>query len=129
MPPHATETTLRVFLLDDVDSMRALLRLVLEEDPALTIVGEAADGLVGVDEIGRLQPDVVLLDLSLPGIDGLEAIPIIHARAPDARIVVFSGYEARQMADLALQAKASRYIEKGEPLQHVLAAVREVAGL
>lgn len=118
-----------VFLCDDVAAIRALLRLVLEDDPGIEVVGEAGDGLTGVEEIARLQPDVALLDLSMPGIDGLEAIPLIRERSPRTRIVVFSGYSAEQMGANALGRKASVYIEKGAPLEHVLRAVRELGGL
>jgi DNA-binding NarL/FixJ family response regulator len=68
-----------------------------------------------------------VLDLSMPGLDGLEAIPLIHERAPDAEIVVFSGYPRAQMAQSALSLKAARYVEKGEPLERVVEAVQDLA--
>jgi DNA-binding NarL/FixJ family response regulator len=117
---------IRVYLLDDVAAMRLVLRTILELE-GLTVVGEAGDGAVGVDEIAELKPDVVVLDLSMPGLDGLEAIPLIHERAPEAEIVVFSGYAKTQMAERALSLKAARYVEKGEPLERVVEAVQELA--
>lgn len=116
-----------VFLVDDVPDMRMLLRLVLEADPELRVVGEAGDGAVAVEEIGRAQPDIVLLDLSMPGMDGLEAIPLIHEVAPGTRIVVFSGYTAGRMAETALARNAARYVEKGSDIELLPAIVREVA--
>jgi DNA-binding NarL/FixJ family response regulator len=117
---------IRVYLLDDVAAMRLVLRTVLELE-GLTVVGESGDGAAGVDEIAELKPDVVVLDLSMPGLDGLEAIPLIHERAPDAEIVVFSGYTKAQMAERALSLKAARYVEKGEPLERVVEAVQDLA--
>src|ERR671919_117084 len=122
----AKQRPIRVFLLDDVPAMRLVLRTVLELD-GVEVVGESGDGAAGIDEIARLQPDVVVLDLSMPGLDGLEAIPLIHERAPETRIVVFSGFARTQMGELALSRKAERYVEKGEPLERVREAILELA--
>lgn len=116
-----------MFLVDDVPDMRMLLRLVIEADPDLQVVGEAGDGALAVVEIGRLKPDVVVLDLSLPGMDGLEAIPLIHEASSRTRIVVFSGYSSDRMAEAALSRNAARYIEKGSSIEELATVVREVA--
>jgi DNA-binding NarL/FixJ family response regulator len=116
-----------VFLVDDVPDMRMLLRLVIEAEADLRVVGEAGDGAVAVEEIGRLKPDVVVLDLSLPGMDGLEAIPLLQEVSPQTRIVVFSGYASERMAEAALSRNAARYVEKGSSIEDLAAIVREVA--
>jgi DNA-binding NarL/FixJ family response regulator len=116
-----------VFLVDDVPDMRMLLRLVIEADSELRVVGEAGDGAVAVEGIARTTPDVVLLDLSLPGMDGLEAIPLIREVAPKAQIVVFSGYTSDRMAQTALGRGAVRYVEKGSKIEELPAIVRDVA--
>jgi DNA-binding NarL/FixJ family response regulator len=116
-----------VYICDDVPELRKLMRLVLEEDGDVRVAGEAGDGRTGVAEIAQLQPDVVVLDLSMPDMDGLEAIPAIHAAAPKAKIVVFSGFEADRMARIALSASASRYVQKGAPLEDLRDAVRDLA--
>lgn len=103
------------------------MKLVLEEDDDVRVAGEAGDGRTGVAEIAELQPDVVVLDLSMPDMDGLEAIPRIHEAAPKAKIVVFSGFEAERMAAIALRASASRYVQKGAPLEDLRDAVRDLA--
>jgi DNA-binding NarL/FixJ family response regulator len=120
---------IRVFLVDDVRELRRLVRLVLEEDPAIEVVGEASDGREGVEGVGRVQPDVVLLDMSMPDMDGLEAIPLMREAAPDARIVVLSGHEAGRVSLEALQQGATRYVNKASDLDAIRSAVREVARL
>jgi DNA-binding NarL/FixJ family response regulator len=115
---------LRVYLLDDVLAIRVLLRVVLEAE-GLEIAGEAGDGEAGVEGIAACQPDVVVLDLSMPKLDGLEAIPLIHERSPRSEIVVYSGFSRSILAEAALARKASHYVEKGEPIEAVVRAVRE----
>jgi DNA-binding NarL/FixJ family response regulator len=115
-----------VYLCDDVPELRQLLRIVLEEDPELRVVGEAGDAETGIEEIAELQPQVVLLDLSMPGLDGLEALPLIRRAAPDTSVVVFSGFTEERMAALVLEQGAARYIEKGQPLEEVRRVVREL---
>ena len=116
-----------IYLCDDVPELRQLLRIILEEDPELRVVGETGDAEIGVEEIAELQPNVVLLDLSMPGMDGLEALPLIRRAAPDTSVIVFSGFTEARMAALVLERGADRYIEKGEPLERVREAVRELA--
>ena len=116
-----------VVVCDDVPELRRLAQLVLEEDGEMLVVGQAADGREAVEVVERLQPDVVVLDLSMPEMDGLEAIPLIHGVAPRSRIVVFSGFEEGRVAEVALSLKASRYVRKGAPLEELRDAVRELA--
>jgi DNA-binding NarL/FixJ family response regulator len=116
-----------VYLCDDVPELRELMKIVLEEDPELSVVGQSGDAITGIEEIAELQPNVVLLDLSMPGMDGLEALPLIRRAAPDTAVIVFSGFTEERMATLALDRGADRYIEKGEPLEKVRQAVRELA--
>lgn len=115
-----------IYLCDDVPELRQLLRIILEEDPELRVVGEASDAAVGIEEIAELQPHVVVLDLSMPGLDGLEALPLIRRAAPDTAVIVFSGFTEEWMASVVLERGAARYIEKGRPLEDVRRAVREL---
>jgi DNA-binding NarL/FixJ family response regulator len=105
------------------------VRLTLEEDPGIEVVGEASSGRDGVELAAETRPDLVLLDLSMPDMDGLEAIPLIRAAAPDARIVVLSGHEAGRISLEALDQGASRYINKAAGLAAITRIVREVAGI
>ena len=112
---------------DDVPELRELARTVLEETGDMKVVAEAGDGREAIELIERHQPDVVVLDLSMPEMDGLEAIPLIHQVAPATEIVVFSGFEEGRVADVALQLKASRYVRKGASLEELRDAVRDLA--
>jgi len=127
-PPVPTPAPIRVFLCDDVDAFRALMRFVLEEDPAIRICGEAADGRAGVDGVDATRPDVVLLDMAMPGMDGMEAIPLMRERVPGARILALSGFNADRMAAPVLELGAHGYIEKGEDVAVIRRAIHAAAG-
>lgn len=114
-----------VVLCDDVPELRMLLRFGLEESDDLRVVGEAGDAVAGVELIAALQPDAVLLDLSMPGMDGLQAIPLIREASPGTAIVVFSALAADRISATALAQGAHRYVEKGAPLDDVRTVVRE----
>ena len=116
-----------VVICDDVPELRRLARIVLEEDGEMLVVGEAGDGRQAIEVIERNQPDVVVLDLSMPELDGLEAIPLIHQVAPRTEIVVFSGFAEGRVAEVALKLKASRYVRKGASLEELRNAVRDLA--
>lgn len=120
---------IRVFLVDDVKELRVLLRLTLEEDPRIEVVGEASDGRAGVRGVGETQPDVVLLDLSMPDMDGLEAIPHMREHAPGARVVVLSGHEAGRISLEALDQGATRYVNKASSLDAIREVIHEVCEL
>jgi DNA-binding NarL/FixJ family response regulator len=121
------EARIEVVICDDVAEMRTVLCETLEEDGRVTVVGQADNGRDGVRLAAELQPDVVLLDLSMPELDGLEAIPLIASAAPRSGIVIFTGFAADRLSSLALSLGADRYVEKGGPLEDLLAAVYEVA--
>jgi DNA-binding NarL/FixJ family response regulator len=120
-------TPISVVVCDDVPELRRLAREVLEADGEMEVVGEAGDGREAIEVIQRLQPRIVVLDLSMPELDGLEAIPLIHEVSPITEIVVFSGFEERKVAEVALRLKASRYVRKGAPLEELRSAVKDLA--
>src|SRR3954471_24901526 len=122
----ADNKPIKVFVADDVPDMRALVRFALEDAPDMTVVGEAGNGADAVEGVGRTRPDVVLLDLSMPDLDGLEVIPVVLDQSPETGIVVFSGFEAARMRGPTLDLGAHRYVEKGRPLDELRAAIREV---
>jgi signal transduction histidine kinase len=123
-----TPPALRVLVADDTPDLRELLRFALERQGGFTVVGEAADGLEAVALARREQPDAVLLDLAMPQMDGLQAIPEILAASPATKIVVFSGFEAAALANEALERGAQAYLPKGTMPAGIAAKLREVCG-
>jgi DNA-binding NarL/FixJ family response regulator len=115
-----------VLICDDNEAMRALLRVVVELRPTLRVVGEAADGHDAIREATRLQPDVILLDLAMPRRTGLEVLPELRERAPDAKIIVFSGFSTASVAEGALDLGAIRYLSKGADPDMINDAIEEV---
>lgn len=118
---------LSVLICDDVDAMRMLLRVVVEQRPGLRVAGEASDGNQAVAEAKRLQPDVILLDLSMPGRTGFDALPEIRQVAPEAKVIVLSGFVASTTAPAVLELGAALFIEKGADPDVIVSAIEEVA--
>jgi DNA-binding NarL/FixJ family response regulator len=117
---------IRVLLCDDVAMLRELLRYELEEDDDVVVVGEADNGLDGVRLVRDLKPDVVVLDLAMPGIDGLEALTLMRQAPKPPHVIVHSGFDAATMRDRVLALGADTYLEKGGNLSEVRDAVRAV---
>src|SRR5689334_10942423 len=117
---------IRVLVCDDVAMLRELIRYELEEDEGVVVVGEADNGLDSVRMVEELHPDVVVLDLAMPGVDGLEAITMMREVSNPPIILVHSGFDAETMRDRVLALGAERYLEKGGNLREVREAVREV---
>jgi CheY-like chemotaxis protein len=113
-------------IVDDSDSMRLLIRLTLEMDPSLEIVGEATDGLGGVTRAEELSPDLVVMDLSMPVMDGIEATRRIIQKQPDVRIVAFTSAGEGAIVEKALAAGASTKVDK-EDLVGLMHALQELA--
>jgi PAS domain S-box-containing protein len=116
----------RVLVVDDADELRVLLRGRLERTPGFTVVGEAADGIAAVAAARELQPDLVLLDLAMPRMDGLEALPLIRKAVPGVRVIVFSGFDQNTLAQKAIAAGADHYMVKGGPMSKLLELVESV---
>lgn len=117
----------RVLLAEDHAVVREGTRQILDADPAIEVIGEAADGAEVVAMAARLRPDVVLLDLHMPVINGIEATRRMIADAPDARILVLSAYDEEDYVEAALDAGARGYLLKSAHGHEVVAAIRAVA--
>jgi DNA-binding NarL/FixJ family response regulator len=118
--PSMTETApISVYLVDDVAELRELIKYGMEEDPGFEVVGEAGDGRSAIEGIAETQPAAVLLDLSMPDMDGLQAIPEIREGNPDVAIIVLSGFSADRMGGPVLERGADGYVEKGTPIQEL----------
>ena len=116
----------RVLVVDDAANLRDLLTLLLELEDDFEVVGSAADGAQAIERAALLQPDIVLLDLAMPVMDGLQALPQLRELLPDATIVIFSGYEHQSLAQEALTAGADGYIEKGAAVTHLVEQIRHL---
>ena len=115
-----------LLIVDDDASMRDLLRLTFELHPVFDVVGEAANGADAVAAAERHQPDAVILDVMMPGTDGLEALPKILDVSPHSKIIVFSAYATVPIVQQALEAGASLVLEKTVPQRDVVAAVLDL---
>jgi len=114
---------LRVVIVDDSPDLRDLLRMTLERSGTFRVVGEAGTGRKGVDVVVAQRPDVVLLDVRMPDMDGLEALPLIRAQAPQTVVVMLSSLGSSTLTKRALADGADGYILKGRPLTELLAHV------
>jgi PAS domain S-box-containing protein len=124
--PPARAGSLRVVLADDAEDIRLLLRLTLSTTEGFDVVAEAGDGQEAVRLTREHRPDVILLDLSMPVMDGLQAIPELRRVSPETRIVVLSGFDAARMEPVALELGADAYLEKGEAMTALLRTLAEL---
>lgn len=115
-------------LADDTADIRMLTRLSLEMEQDFVVVGEAADGHEALAQVASQHPDLLLLDLAMPLMDGLQVIPKVRESAPDTKIVVLSGFEASAMAGDALRRGADDYIQKGTSRTELIARLRKACG-
>ncbi|MEU4677376.1 response regulator transcription factor [Micromonospora sp. NPDC023737] len=116
---------IRVLVVDDEQLVRSGLRLILEAAPDITVVGEAADGTAALVEAYRLRPDVVLLDVRMPGTDGLTAAPQVVAAGP--KVIMLTTFDLDEYVHRALRAGAVGFLLKDTPPRELVAAVRTVA--
>ena len=118
---------IKVFICDDVADLRALIRGAVESTGTLRVIGEAADGPSAVAGVLRTRPDVVLLDISMPDVDGLEVLRLLRERAPATPVVIFSALSAAPVVRAARELGASAYVVKGAPLHEVTQALLDAA--
>ncbi len=117
---------IRIVVADDHPVVRAGLVMMLDTQPDMQVIGEAADGLEAVERVTALTPDVVLMDLEMPGLDGPRAIERIHAARPETRILVLTAYDTDERILQAVQAGARGYLLKGAPRDEIFQAVRVI---
>jgi DNA-binding NarL/FixJ family response regulator len=117
----------RVLICDDYPAMRVLLREIIEVRPCMTAVGEAADGHEAIAEAKRLQPDVIVLDLAMPRKTGLEALREIGRVAPDAKVIIFSGFSIASVGDDLTALGAVLYLQKGASPEAILEVIERAA--
>lgn len=118
--------TLRLLLADDHPIFRAGVRSLLDKQPGVEIVAEAADGLSAVEAARSQKPDVVVIDVSMPGMNGIDATLRITAEAPDAKVLCLSMHSDRRFVDAALRSGARGYLLKECALEELVGAIQAV---
>ncbi|MGW6620800.1 response regulator [Nocardia sp. NPDC055002] len=117
---------IRVLLVEDQELVRTGLRMVVDSQPDLTVVGEAGEGSQGVEAATRLRPDVVVMDVRMPGTDGIEATRRLLALSGPPRVLVLTTYDLDDYALAAVRAGASGFLLKDAPAEQFLSAIRSV---
>ena len=120
--------SVRVLVADDQSMVRAGFRMLLAEEPDIEVVAEASNGLEAVDKAARFRPTVVLMDIRMPELDGLEATRRILAADGKIRILILTTFDLDEYVYEALRAGASGFVLKDDPPEQLLAAIRVVAG-
>jgi DNA-binding NarL/FixJ family response regulator len=118
---------IKVLLADDHSVVRKGVREFLEDEPDIEVVGEAGNGLEAVDLAGALRPDVVVMDIKMPGLSGVEATRRIRAEAPDVRVLALTAYDDDPYVFGLLEAGASGYVLKTAESRELIRAIRAVA--
>jgi DNA-binding NarL/FixJ family response regulator len=117
----------RVLIVDDDDLMRAGLKAVLSSDATVEVVGEAADGRAGIERVRALAPDVVLMDVRMPDLDGIAATREVVAASPEVKVVILTTFEQDEYIFGALSAGASGFLLKRTSPEELIAAIHTVA--
>jgi DNA-binding NarL/FixJ family response regulator len=119
---------IRVLLVDDQSLLRMGFRLILEAEPDIEVVGEAGDGATGAGMTSSLHPDVVLMDVRMPGTDGIAATRLITAADPAIKVLILTTFDLDEYVFAGLKAGASGFLLKDAPPAELLTAIRTVAG-
>ena len=125
--PTPPTRSLRVILADDHAILRDGVRLILESQPDIAVVGEAATGEEAIALAERLRPDIIVMDIAMPGINGLEATRRLRATLPEARVLVLTMHADREYISQVIQAGAAGYVLKQAAAQELVRAIRAVS--
>ena len=120
-------TKLRIVLVDDHKVMREGLRMVLDREDSLEVVGEAGDGLAALNVIRELRPDVVVMDISMPGVNGLTATEMLKAQVPATKILILTRHTDSSYVQQLLGSGASGYLLKQSTSEELVRAIRRVS--
>ncbi|MBA3312397.1 MAG: response regulator transcription factor [Planctomycetaceae bacterium] len=123
MPRCGFRSPVRVLIVDDHRIVRAGLIGLLSTRPEIDVVGEASDGFEAVDLAERLEPDVVLMDVTMPRLNGIDATRLLHRKRPEIRIIGLSMHDSREIEDAMKLAGARQFITKGGPPLAVIEAI------
>ena len=118
--------TIRILLVDDHQILRDGLRMALDQEAGMEVVGEAGDGETAIRLVRQLKPDVAIMDIAMPGMTGVDATRRIAVDAPETKIIVLSMYPKAALVTEALRAGASGYILKENAFSSVVAAIKKI---
>jgi DNA-binding NarL/FixJ family response regulator len=118
---------IRIVVCDDQPAFRMIVSTVLRLEADLEVVGEGGDGQQAIELAVRLKPDVLLLDIAMPVMDGLEALPHIRAGSPDTKVVMLTGVANHSVRQSALDGGAALFLEKGVDIEELVRAVVELS--
>ena len=121
------DSEITTLIVDDHEVVREGLRLSLSRAPHIRVIGEAADGEAAVELAERRRPNVVIMDVRMPGMDGLEATKILTERVPDSAVLIFTAYSERSLLSRGLESGAKGYVLKEAPHETLLRAIEKVA--
>ncbi len=117
---------IRILITDDHPIVRDGLRAMLSTQADFVVAGEAADGREALAQAAALRPDVILLDLDMPGLNGVETVPRLRDADPEARVIVFTAYDTDELIMAAVRAGVQGYLLKGAPREEIFQAIRVV---
>jgi DNA-binding NarL/FixJ family response regulator len=117
-------TVRRVVVCDDARDLVRMLEVALGAEPDLEVVATAANGLEGVERCREHRPDVVVLDVAMPVMDGLTALPLVREASPETRVVLYSAFDSAEMRSEAEALGADAYVRKGTTIGDLVAAIR-----
>lgn len=117
---------IKVLVVDDHEIMRESVRLLLEQESDITVVGVAGDGRKAIEKVSALAPDVVLMNVGMPGLNGIETTPQIRKRNPNAKVLALSGYSEKRYVSGMFQAGASGYLLKKTSVSDLMKGIRAV---
>lgn len=118
---------LRILVADDHEVMRNGMRALIEQEPGWEVCGTAVNGQEAVDTAKRLKPEVVVLDMTMPELDGLEALRQIKRALPDTEVVIFSAHHSEEVIERLFDAGAKSYIQKSDAGRHLVSAIKSLA--
>ena len=121
------DNEITTLIVDDHEVVREGLRLSLSRAPHIRVIGEAADGEAAVELAERRKPNVVIMDVRMPGMDGLEATKILTERVPESAVLIFTAYSERSLLSRGLESGAKGYVLKEAPHETLLRAIEKVA--
>jgi DNA-binding NarL/FixJ family response regulator len=123
-----TSSEITALIVDDHEVVREGLRLSLSRAPHIRVVGEAGDGQTAIDLAERRRPNVVIMDVRMPGMDGLEATKALAEKLPDVAVLIFTAFSERSLLSRGLESGAKGYILKEAPHETLVRAIEKVAG-